>query len=697
MGSCPGLCAMSSVDMFLLSCLLFCCFCTGSARRTLQSAKNCGIPTGGREECYFDCQIVPSAQGSGQLIKDLTCLRDCFSSEESADDSCISSLLNDVIKDGVCDLTDEYGYNPGPGIYKPVNEECVMGVVASSYGFDQTVIDVGTCSSVTEGLLSTEQCRREIMEEQGFIQNTLLQLVQNSCNHTVSEFYVNFMQGNLPVGRRKREAEEPQLNSRVKRLAPAQVIYGSDGISTELDFENTQNRYSWICSLQSTGSSAEHLCAVNILSVKRPTVIVGAAHCTFLCKAGARQVSPCCCSSGPGNCAAKTSECGEKPGVVEMSEGDASIVCGRWKYDESEDKEIVLNIMEIVRHPDYDNVTGPISGADLVVFKVDDKPLMKRTARTLNPACLPTNDKQPTSVIHAGWSKPPPLSYIKARASEYEQFYDDFFKQWHYKMDILNKCEDPKKESITGAALKFPSNSSYPAATLCATDFSKQSCFSQGESGSPLMVENEKGEFSIEGILSFVKGCDVFTFGTTDTTKNNAQLNQQTENPTTYTKLSCYLPWVAEQYGMDYEGSGQEDKACLVASGGNRAGRNEVCRNTPSNLVELFSGEVECIFPFYYKDKKYDGCILFEEDGFVYPVFRCPTRDIPTKIEDEEGTYNSFEFLPLVDGYCPADSTDPNSPLDPNITDCSPFARRSPFSQCKNNCPGVQALGIIGG
>merc|ERR1711892_289674 len=671
-------------------------FLFGSSRRTPQSAKNCGIPTGGREECYFDCQIVTSAQGSGQLIKDLTCLRDCFSSDESADDFCISSLLNDVRKNGVCNLTDDYGYNPGPGIYEPV-KDCEMGLVASSYGFDETVIKEGTCSSKTEKLLSTEKCRREIMEEQGFIQNTLLQLVQNSCNHNVSEFYVTFMQGNLPVGRRKREAEEPQLNSRVKRLAPAQVIYGSDNISTVLDFENTQNRYSWICSLQSKGSSAEHLCAVNILSVKRPTVIVGAAHCTFLCKAGSRQVSPCCCSTGPGNCADDKTLCGDKPEVVKMSEGDANIVCGRWKFDEPEDKEIVLNIKEIVRHPDYDRVKGPISGADLVVFKVDDKPLMKRTARTLNPACLPTNDKQPLSVIHAGWSKPPPLSYIKTRASEYEQFYDDFFKQWHYKMDILNKCEDPKKESITGAALKFPSNSSYPAATLCAKDFSKQSCFSQGESGSPLMVENEKGEFSIEGILSFVKGCDVFTFGTIDAAKNNAQLNQQTENPTTYTKLSCFLPWVAEQYGMDYEGSGQEDKACLVASGGNRAGRNEVCRNTPSNLVELFSGEVECIFPFYYKDKKYDGCILFEEDGFVYPVFRCPTRDIKTKKEDEEGTYNSFEFLPLVDGYCPTDSTDPTSPLDPNITDCSPFARRSPFSQCKNNCPGVQALGIIGG
>eukprot|EP00091_Calanus_sinicus_P024296 TRINITY_DN8626_c0_g1_i1.p1 TRINITY_DN8626_c0_g1~~TRINITY_DN8626_c0_g1_i1.p1 ORF type:complete len:107 (-),score=11.81 TRINITY_DN8626_c0_g1_i1:46-366(-) len=65
-----------------------------------------------------------------------------------------------------------------------------------------------------------------------------------------------------------------------------------------------------------------------------------------------------------------------------------------------------------------------------------------------------------------------------------------------------------------------------------------------------------------------------------------------------------------------------------------------------------------------------------------------PTRDITTKIN---GT-NSFEFLPLVDGYCPVDATDPASPLDPGKTDCPPFARRAPFSQCKNNCPRSSSI-----
>ena len=148
------------------------------------------------------------------------------------------------------------------------------------------------------------------------------------------------------------------------------------------------------------------------------------------------------------------------------------------------------------------------------------------------------------------------------------------------------KCEDPRESPITGETLEYPSNSLYPAGTVCAKDFSKQSCFSVGESGSPLTVqEGDKSSFSIHGILSFVKGCDVFTFGTTNTKKKNAQLNQQTENPSTYTKLSCFLPWIAAQYNLTYLANKDVDPACSVGSGNPEDG-NQPCRITLSNLIE---------------------------------------------------------------------------------------------------------------
>ena len=51
-----------------------------------------------------------------------------------------------------------------------------------------------------------------------------------------------------------------------------------------------------------------------------PTVLVTAAHCTFLCKSGGAVVDNCCCQNvGQVNCASDTNKCGSSPTVVEMS------------------------------------------------------------------------------------------------------------------------------------------------------------------------------------------------------------------------------------------------------------------------------------------------------------------------------------------------------------------------------------------
>ena len=99
------------------------------------------------------------------------------------------------------------------------------------------------------------------------------------------------------------------------------------------------------------------------------------------------------------------------------------------------------------------------------------------------------------------------------------------------------------------------------------------------------------------------------------------------------------------------------------------------CRGTDANPRER-----ECIFPYYYEGRLYTECTLFEEAGFVYPVFRCPTWNITTKI----GAVSSFTFLQLTQGYCVDPST---GELDPTLT-CFDFLKVAPFSQCKNDCPG---------
>jgi hypothetical protein len=341
-------------------------------------------------------------------------------------------------------------------------------------------------------------------------------------------------------------------------------------------------------------------------------------------------------------------------------------------------------------------------------------------------------------------------------------------------MDIFDKCEDPQ-ESVFGR-MKCPSNTPYPPGTICAIDFARQACFSPGESGSPLMIQEGKGKddqedycikddqddlddqddqddqddvddqddpddqedycdqgnqdnqddqvdqdkknntkrFYAEGILSFVKGrgCDVYS-----------------NNPSAYTKLSCFLPWIAREYGMDYDPPSEDDPQCTRGTAGSISQKSECldhkklskptekCQNIPSNLQEFLVGEQDCIFPFYYNGKKYDHCIVFTEGDFVYPAFRCPVHNVTTKKKDDNGKMiNDFTIkinasatdaqnkdcpsfacqifqTPL---YCAKNATDPFSDLDPNMQ-CGIAEKRAPFSVCKNNCPGVNVLGVIGG
>jgi len=512
------------------------------------------------------------------------------------------------------------------------------------------------------------------------------------------------------------------------RLAPVStVVTGDDGYKTELDYTHTRHRYPWICSLRSLNKDPAknkvHLCAVTLLSVPpQPTVVVGAAHCTYLCKdtdEDGRVLPSCCCvtsTRGQESCAEDTVKCGIKPLAVEMDGGDAQILCGEWQTgndDQTVTEEkynVVLPITEIIRHPNFDTKTeGPGAGSDIAVFKVQDVYLKMSETSRIYPACLPPIDRQPKTGVHSGWTQPPPREFLQERAEGYIPFYADFFKQWHYNMDIQDKCQDPTTSQTFGATLATPSNSYYPPGTICARSFDSQSCFSTGDSGSPLMVNEEKrpGRLYAEGILSFVKGCDTFTLGNRNDARTEFQLTQLSENPATYTKLSCFLPWVARQYGLDYDGDPATDQTCSQGTGEKIS--TQPCRETVSNLLTN-RPERDCIFPFYFRDKLYKECVLFEEDNFVYPVFRCPVRNITTKrpyTDPDSGDMmmvNDFgDPIGLTQGICVIQPSDEEAAagqlvtLNPADDDCFSFERVPPFSTCKNDCPGVRAFGIIGG
>merc|ERR1711892_118020 len=586
-------------------------------RYTLEDEHRCGIPTDGKAECYFDCVSVFNRKEPGTiLIKDLKCLEDCF--DDELGERCLSGLIKDVKEKGVCNVASETGINPGAGVYE-TNSTC--GQYSSNPL--KPNISKGTCSPKTEKNLLDDECRQFIIRQPPILMNTATELISSACSNNVSASYVEVkveyseetcgcteaqfaeVTDNLVLPVIPTKVDLPpfpwygkknnlrQNNVPVNEDRTLPVTFGFAGGNIELqlkyNYSSTRDRYSWICSLRSTGLNAEHFCAVTILSLPpKPTVIVGVAHCTYLCKNGNHRIDPCCCrkKTDSTDCSDDVAKCGNKPKVVEMEPTDAEILCGEWETGPTppslsgENKNIVLSILDIKRHPKFDPKIGPIAGNDIVVFKVDDKKIRNNPnkRKNLNTVCfsnpslkkqveMENGDKVVRSGIHAGWAQPPPLNFLMQYAPAYVPLYREFFKQWHYRMNILEKCEDPKDSTF--GPLTCPSNTSYPAATICAKDFANTACFASGESGSPLMEKDGLDRFYALGLLSFVKGRGCAISST---------------NPSAYTKLSCFLPWIAAQYGMDFKPEKDPDpgscsmgtprsisteKECLVTEGPN--------------------------------------------------------------------------------------------------------------------------------
>ena len=278
-------------------------------------------------------------------------------------------------------------------------------------------------------------------------------------------------------------------------------------------------------------------------------------------------------------------------------------------------------------------------------------------------------------------------------------------------MDFVD-CEDPNfsLSLVLNYTHKFPSNTFYPPGVICARGgFCGGFCPTSGESGSPLMTQEKDGfrKISTEGLLSFVKGCEGFFFGKyqkilepglsgfdINSTDTNVEVIQMLSdpfalgptNPLAYTKLYCYLPWIAEQYDLEYEGTSSDDPSCLSGSGDKELNGTRVCRNVPSTAKEIINGiERECIFPYYMDERLInDTCFKLNEEDFLDPVPRCPIWPVTTKAVDGINKYNSSDTRLIIGGYCEGE----NGELDPEENGCSLDERVTPFSLCKNDCKG---------
>ena len=192
-------------------------------------------------------------------------------------------------------------------------DECTSGDAAGVECYNK--LGGGTISKKTEQMLYTPKCQKEINELPKIIRQTIMDIIETTCSSDVykaqdcyprtdctksrslrsrsSSSQSGSLLGNTRRKKTKRKRKENKKNKSKKqkttkdhddrigrgfRITPIEAIeeFGEveQVISPGLDFTNTRNRYSWICSLRTRGTSPDHLCAVTVLSVPpQPTVI----------------------------------------------------------------------------------------------------------------------------------------------------------------------------------------------------------------------------------------------------------------------------------------------------------------------------------------------------------------------------------------------------------------------------------------
>ena len=684
--------------------------------------------------CAEDCITTLTNSGTALTYEDPGFLTDCG---DLVQDSCLSMLFTDFTEaGGVCS-----GSHGDVELGWQVSESVCS--VKNISGFLPHHVVEGLCRPETEAALRAEQCMEQVrnittiqlrQKYETYENDMIGGMIRSLCNTDV--FYDFYPQAQSPPPpppprprppplRKERNIAEKQalkkkFNSKEARLNPIEQVRYEQ--AQKPVFEQTRGRYPWICSLRSK-SSKSHYCGTTILSrPPGPLVMVTAAHCVFLCKAeGKTRPNFCCPNVSNATGSADPHICGTNPRAEVMTGEDAEVVCGEFETgnytaeESGEEFNTVLEIKNITVHPDYNisrgNKTSQFVVADIATIKVKEDLSQEEISR-LTPVCLPQHqDYRSQYAVHAGWSSPPPLKFIQEKLPDHEPIYRDFSKMWHYNMS-LTQCQDPTQYFLeigpTGVNLTYPTNSSYPPGTVCAREKNFKFCPTSGESGSPLMVENEKGRYTALGLNSFIKGCSSFS---------SQYLFQFSENPSVYSRLICYLDWIAEQYGMTYSPTGEEDERCKVGTGDITEPGGGDCRTTPSNFWDTKDQtEAKCIFPFYLDGKEYNECALEEIQSFTRPQFVCPIRTIKGRAyngrnytaEDIGRKYfPTNAWLATIMGSCDVhcslvyafngavevrneyngewelDSDNDNA----DIT-LTPFRARPVFATCKNTCPG---------
>jgi len=200
------------------------------------------------------------------------------------------------------------------------------------------------------------------------------------------------------------------------------------------------------------------------------------------------------------------------------------VTCGEHSLRSRDDHEVVLQVTDVVVHPRY--LEASTSGHDIAIYKVDPSPLEgKMVRRKLWPACLPDVNQhylRETTYV-AGWG----ITKTKLIHGS--------------KIQVKGIPDVAMHAPVTVTECSDNDNFPYPEGLICAAEDGRDSC--QGDSGGPLIAtaarhsNSTQKRYSWVGIVSFGVGCAEPGF------------------PGAYTRSSCFLSWLGDQFGLTAESS----------------------------------------------------------------------------------------------------------------------------------------------
>ena len=281
------------------------------------------------------------------------------------------------------------------------------------------------------------------------------------------------------------------------------------------------------------------------------------------------------------------------------------------------ENEVVLTVLNFTNHPQYDSSKGPIGGYDVAIYKVDDSPLQApgvvSLASGIWPACFPKEEYfNDLPGLVSGWKDPTPVYFSYNSADQNARSYRlDNLEMKQARMELMTECKDPDWMGIHDGSF-------YPQGVICAKDPSAASCFHFGNSGSGLLLPfagwlGGPRRYSWAGSLSMYRGCDQAT--PVDISGSTKEAFSG-ENPGIFTQASCYLPWLAKEYGLEL-GSDLRRVAgvCSPAKGKRSQLRQTSCRTnlgTWCDFTRDFQIEIAILDPIVIK---MDKCKLIGLEG----------------------------------------------------------------------------------